>query len=286
MDNINMFGQQLPQTAGYSRALGTLYRTLGDKHKAIEFFRNAVSMAVGKGKVTALCSLAELLSEMKQSDEAISLVKEALELEPNKPFVIATASMVYDATGQTGKALDIISDGLRISPDDTRLHQMAGMLLKKMGLFSDAIYHLERAVSDPSLGFSVTDLADVYTELGKVDEAEKILERYPGTKQRSPSYLSAKANILMRRGDCHGYEELMKKAIILEPDNVVLYGRMAQFRFEQAQQFVKRGDEHTALVILEDALKYISSGLQIEAENKLPLSLEHVIGKLRSRIGS
>lgn len=286
LDDVNSFIQQFPQTARYYQALGTFFRTFGDKDNAVESFRKAVSLSVGRSKVKALCSLAELLSEMDQSDEALPLIEEALDLEPGKSFVVATASMVYEATGQTGKALDIIRDGLRISPGDTRLHHRAGMLLKRMGLFSDAKDHLERAARDPSLGFSVTALADVYMELGKVGEAEEVVERYPGSKQQSPSYLSTKANILIRKGDYHNAEGLLKKAIRLQPYNVVLYGGMAQVRFEQAQQFVKRGDKHTALVIVEEALNYISSGLQIEAENELLLSLKYMIRKLMSQIGS
>lgn len=286
LDVINSLIQQFPRTARYHHALGTIFRALDDKDDATESFRKAVSLSVGRGKVTALCSLADLLSEMDRSDEALPLVEEALDLEPGKSFVVGTASMVYDAAGQTDKALGIIRDGLRISPGDTRLHHRAGMLLKKMGLFSDAKDHLERASRDPSLGFSVTALADVYIELGQVSEAEEVVERYPGSKQRSPSYLSTKANILRRKGDYVGAEGLLKKAVRLQPYNVVLYGGMVQVKFEQAQQFVKRSDKQFALISIEEARNYISSGLQIEAENELLLSLEHMIRKLRSQIGS
>jgi tetratricopeptide (TPR) repeat protein len=138
---------------------------------------------------------------------------------------------------------------------------------------------------DPSLGFSVTALADVYIELDQVGEAEEVVERYPGAKQRSPSYLSTKANILRRKGDYDAAEGLLKKAIRLQPYNVVLYGGMVQVKFEQAQQLMKKRDKQSALIIIEEARNYISSGLQIEAENELLLSLEHMIRKLRSQIG-
>jgi len=92
--------------------------------------------------------------------------------------------------------------------------------------------------------------------------------------------------MMLDKGDYDGAEGLLKKAIRLQPYNVVLYGGMVQVKFEQAQQFVKRGDKQSALIIIEEARNYISSGLQIEAENELLLSLEHMIRKLRSRIGS
>jgi tetratricopeptide (TPR) repeat protein len=276
--------QRFPRVSRYHHALGTILRFLGDRDAAIESFRKAVSLSAGRGKATALCSLAEILSEMNRSDEALPLIEEALDIEPGKSFVVATASMIYDALGQTDKALDIIIDGLRISPDNSRLHHRAGMILKKMELFADAKDHLEQASRDPALGFSVTALADVYLELDDIPEAEAVVERFPGPKQRSPSYLATKANILRRKGDYDTAEVMLKKAIRLKPDNVFLYGGMARVKLDQAQQFAERGDKQSALITIEEARNYISSGLQIEAENEPLLTLNHMIDRLESQI--
>ncbi len=284
LDIMNSLVGRFPRVSRYQHALGTILRRMGKNDDALQHFRKAVSLSTGGGKVTALCSLAELLTDTGRSDEALPLVEEALDLEPGKSFVVGTASMVYEAVGQIDKALEIIRDGLRISPGDTRLHHRAGMILKKMGLFTEAKDHLEQASKDPSLGFSVTALADVYLKLDRVDEAADVVERFPGSKQRNPSYLSTKANILRRQGDYRNAETLLSKAIKLEPYNVVLYGGMAQVKFDQAQQLIKIGDKQTALISLEEARNFLLNGLQVEAQDELLLSLRHIIDKLELEI--
>ena len=281
---ISSLVQRFPRVSRYHHALGTILRTLGDRDGAIESFRKAVSLSPGRGKATALCSLAETLSDMNRSDEALPLIEEALDIDPGKSHVVAVASLIYDAVGQTDKALDIIRDGLRLSPDSSRLHHRAGMILKKLGLFADAKNHLERASRDPALAFSITALADVYIELDDIEGAEAVVERFPGPKQRSPSYLATKANILRKKGDYDTAEVMLKKAIRLQPDNVFLYGGMARVKLDEAQQLAEKGDKQSALITIEEARNYVSNGLQIEAKNEPLLTLEYMIDRLESQI--
>lgn len=280
LDVINKLIARYPNVSRHYHALGTILRRVGNNEKALDAFRRAVALSSGRGKVTPLCSLADLLTSVGKPDEALPLIEEALDLEPGKSFVVATASIVYDAVGQTNAALDIIRDGLRVSPGDARLHHRAGMTLKKMGLLSEAKGYLERASRDPALGFSVTALADVYLELGEDDKAEEALERFPGNKQRSPSYLSTRANILRKKGDYSGSELLLKKAIRLEPGNVVLYGGLAQVKLDEAQSYIIKGDKQSALIRIDEAKNVISRGLEIEKQNETLLSIAHALHAL------
>ncbi len=154
------------------------------------------------------------------------------------------------------------------------------MLLKKMGLYSEAKDHLEQASSNPALGFSITALADVYLELGDEIRAEEVLEKFPGSKQRNSSYLATKANVLRRKGDYKGAEVLLKKAIYLQPNNIVLFGGLAQTKLEETQSFARMGDKQSALICIEEAKNTLSKGLIIEKDNELLLSLSHMISKV------
>ncbi|MDP2920244.1 MAG: TIR domain-containing protein [Dehalococcoidia bacterium] len=275
LDVLSDLAVKFPRVSRYHHAVGTVLRYLGKNDEALAAFRKAVALATVRGKVTPLCSLADLLTEMGRASEAITLIEEALDLEPGKSFVVATASMVYDAIGQKDKALSIIRDGLRISPGDSRLHHRAGILLKGKGILVEAKEHLEQASRDPSLGFSVTALADVYLELGEDKKAEETVDRFPGNKQRSTSYLSTKANILRRKGDYDTAETLLKKALRLEPKNVIICGGLAQVQLDKAQSLINNNDKQSALISLEETKGSISRGLEIEPDNKTLLSLEH-----------
>ena len=275
LDVLSDLAVKFPRVARYHHAVGTVLRYLGKNDEALAAFRKAVALATVRGKVTPLCSLADLLTEMGRASEAITLIEEALDLEPGKSFVVATASMVYDAIGQKDKALSIIRDGLRISPGDSRLHHRAGILLKEKGILAEAKEHLEQASRDPSLGFSVTALADVYLELGQVEKAEETVDRFPGNKQKNTSYLSTKANILRRKGDYDTAETLLKKALRLQPKNVIIFGGLAQVQLDKAQNLINSNDKQSALISLEETKGFISRGLEIEPDNETLLSLEH-----------
>jgi tetratricopeptide (TPR) repeat protein len=279
-DLVNRF----PKVSRYYNALGTIQKNLGDKEKAIESYRKAISLAYGSGKVTSLCSLSEILTEIGRAKEAIPLVEQALTLEPADSFVVATASMVYDSVGQTNEALHIIVEGLRISPRDTRLHHRAGMLLKKLGLFTDAKDHLEQASVNPALSFSITALADVYLELNRVEEADQVLERFSGSKQRSPSYLVTKGNILRRKGDFSAAETLLKKALRLQPKEIINLGGLAQLKYDQAVYYLKKGDKQSSLICIEEARNVITDGLNIDQNSEVMLSLQHMIETLERQI--
>ncbi len=276
--------KRFPDVSRYHHAFGTIQKTMGDKEGAIESFRKAIARVTGPGKVTSLCSLAEILTEMGNAKDAIPLVEQAIDLEPAKAFVVAIASMVYDAAGQTNTAIEIIRDGLKISPNDTRLHHRAGMLLKKLRQFSEAKDHLQQAVINPSLAFSITALADVYLELGEVNTAEQVLEKFPGNKQRSPSYLATKANILRRKGDFNTAEILLRKALSQQPKEVVHIGGLSQLKFDQAELLVKKGEKQTALICLEEAKYLISNGLKIDQNNEALLSIAHMVNTLEKRL--
>jgi len=284
LDTIKDLVVRFPQVSRYHHALGTILRKMGHNDQALESFRRAVSLSSGRGKVTALCSLADLLTEMGKSQEALPLVEEALDLEPGKSFVVASASKVYDSAGQRDRALNIILDGLRISSRDTRLHHRAGMILKEKGHFLEAKEHLEQACRDPSLSYSVTALADVYLELGEDSKAEEALERFPGNKQRSLSYLATKANVLRRNGDFEAAMVLLKKAIKLQRGNVFIYGGIVQVKLDEAQHFIMEGDKQSALISIEEAKNFLAEGLEIEKENETLLSMKHKIRKLELQI--
>lgn len=271
--------RQFPRVARYYHAQGTIYRNLEKIPEALDSFRQAVALSTGRGRSTPLCSLAETLSDMGKSKDAIPFVEEALNLEPGKSFVIAAASKVYYDVGNVDTALQIILEGLRISPNDTRLHHRAGMILKNARMFPKAKEHLEQASKDPALSYSVIALADVYLELGQINEADEIIEKYPGNKQKSPAYLTTKANILRRQNDFKNAEILLQKAIRVQPSDIMPYGLMATVKLEKGKLQLSKGEKEVSRISFLEAKKYISDGLAIDSKDESLLSVQHELGK-------
>jgi len=282
---IEELATKFPRVARYHHALGTIQRRLRKDKEALQSFRRAVATASPQRKSVPLASLADVLCDMGEIEEAKRLSIQALELAPRDSWIVSTAVKVLEKSGDIDKALEILLDALRISPTDAHLHFRAGMILKQLGDFVGAKEHLERAISDPALSFSYTALADVYLQLGNDRKAEEILEKFPGKKWTNASYLSTKANILRRRGKFKDAEGFLKRALNLEPKNPVHYGGMAQLKFDQAKEAIFNGEKQSALIYIDEANAFILNGLQKDKDNEVLLAIRYDIDDFKFRIG-
>lgn len=277
--------EKYPNVARYHHGLGTILKWLHDYKGAANSFRKAIAMASRGGKPTPLCSLAKLLCEQGKLKEALPLAKEALEIAPRKSFVVAIASDVLEKANDIQGALKIIMEALKTSPTDARLNHRAGILLKKVGRFTEAKEHLEIAVSDPAMAFSYTALADVYLQLGDINEAEKTLGKFPGRREGNASYLSTEGNILRLKEEFEKAERFLKKANKLEPDNPVHYGGLAQLKYDQAQQAISNGKKQIAFISIDEAKGFLANGLNIDRNNDVLLSIRHAVAEFELKIG-
>ncbi len=277
--------EKFPNVSRHHHGLGTILKWLHDYKGAAISFRKAIATSSRGGKPTSLCSLANLLCEQGEFKEALPLVKEALEIAPRKPFVVATASDVLEKANDIDGALKIIMEALKISPIDARLNHRAGILLKRIGRFTESRKHLEVAISDPALTFSYTALADVYLKLGNVKEAEKTLEKFPGGKRNDASYLSTKGNILRIKEEFKEAENLLRRANKLDPKNPVHYGALAQLKYDLAQQAISNDKKQIALIYIDEAKVFLANGLNINRDNDALLSIQHSVDEFEREVG-
>lgn len=276
--------KQFPERSDYHHALGTIFRWLRRNEDALVSFRRAVATS-RRPNSTALASLADLLCDMDNIKEARTFAEKAFKLDPAKSHVVSIMSRVLEKEGDLEGALDIVLLALRSAPTDARLHGRAGMILKQIRRLPDARDHLERAVSDPSLTFSYTALADVYLQMKDYQKAEEALNKFPGNRWSNASYLSTKANILRHRRDFDEAEKCLKRALELETDNLVHYGGMAQLYLDQAQDAALKGAKQTVLLHIEQAKTFVQKGLSKSGDNEALLSIKHALEQFESSIG-
>lgn len=270
----------------YWHGLGVILRGLRKSDEALQAFRKAI-VASGGRNATAYASAANVLCDMGKPREAVPFVKKALRIAPSKSHIIAIAARVLEEQGDTQQALKVVERAIKLRPHDPRLHHRAGMILKRLGHWNQAKGHLEQAVSKEKYGFSMTALADVYLQLGKVAEAEKVLSRYPGNKYRDPSYLSTMANILRTKGQFEESDKLYRKAIKLEPENSVHYGGIAHLKKEEAEHAIKARNLELARTLVEEASKFLEeAGSCSPTDDYVPLlEIDNSLKDLRKRLG-
>lgn len=276
--------KQFPERSDYHHGLGTILKWLRKNEDALAEFRRAVATS-RRPNSTVLASLADLLCDMDNVEEARGFAEEAFKIDPGKSHVVSIMSRVLEASGDLEGALGIVSTALRRAPTDARLHGRAGMILKRIGHFPEARDHLEKAVWDPALSFSYTALADVYLQMAEYRKAEEALNKFPGDRWSNASYLSTKANILRHRKDFAEAERCLRRALELEPDNPVHYGGMAQLHLDEAGEAALKGQRQHVLLCIEEARTFLQKGLGKSEDNEALLSIKHALEQFESSIG-
>ncbi|XP_072333819.1 interferon-induced protein with tetratricopeptide repeats 1-like [Scyliorhinus torazame] len=84
----------------------------------------------------AMVLLALKLQQFNQSEEALELIKEALQKSPDLPYVLRYAAKFYRTKGDVEKAVELLKKGLEITPHSTFLHHQIGQC------YRTKLYHL------------------------------------------------------------------------------------------------------------------------------------------------
>lgn len=109
--------------------------TPGERAKAADAYRRAAEAAERERQVNPrdaqlIADLADCRANLGETDKALALIREALEVAPEDVAVMFQAGSVYEETGNRGKALEWIGRALKkgYSPDEvTRAPHLAGL---------------------------------------------------------------------------------------------------------------------------------------------------------------
>lgn len=144
------------------------------------------------------------------TDAARADVERALELQPDLPdALVARAWYSTYVSTDPERALADLTRALAMAPSDVDAHNAAGMTLRRLGRFDEAITHFNTAAGlapgDERYAFQAVD---TLSRLGRFDEAEALREslvaRYPAnTNMRWLKYL----NQFQATGNASGWRE-------------------------------------------------------------------------------
>jgi TolB-like protein/Tfp pilus assembly protein PilF len=119
---------------------------------------------------------AEYLGAMKRFDEAILMVKQALQLEPLSPVISLTLAGAYDQARRPDEAIAELRKGLELDPNHSSLRAELAEAYAQKGMYEEAIDEMQRAVSLSGRSTErLAGLAQVYAAAGKRDRALEIL---------------------------------------------------------------------------------------------------------------
>jgi TolB-like protein/DNA-binding winged helix-turn-helix (wHTH) protein/Tfp pilus assembly protein PilF len=193
---MTFFGNMAPRE-GYAKVSGELVLALGGDGTLANIYRPQGSMqfyfewnweaaeASMRSAIRAVPSDAHAhqlyawyLVAMNRKDEAMTIIKRALQLEPLAPVVYLTASNVSFMAGRQDEAIEYCRSALELSPDQPLALSQTGWSYLRLGRFDDALRVMEKSVRlDPDHMQNLWMLGYAYAVAGQPDKAREVLEK-------------------------------------------------------------------------------------------------------------
>jgi Flp pilus assembly protein TadD len=134
-------------------------------------------------------------------EQALQSYKRSLELDPDDDETHHQLSMVYSHIGLLDEAQESVRRALKINPNNTMARFRVGVYKAYQGRFEDAINVFKTIPREVSPLLVDRCLADVLVQVGRLKEAEEIVDRYleKHPKDEGGSFTSVKALLLAKR---------------------------------------------------------------------------------------
>jgi len=199
----------------------------------------------------------------RKFDAGLAAAERALALDPTLAEAHAVKARVYSEDGRYDAASAEIDAALRLDPDSYEVNRSAAYLRYRQNRPGEAARYFEKAMTllDTDVN-SASMLISCYTAVGDLQAvarvAEITLSRAETTLKQDPNNAAAVgygAQALAGQGESQRCKEWMKRALLLDPDNIK---SRYNFACTLAAQLKEPG---AALELLEPVFENVSVGL-------------------------
>ncbi len=236
----------------YTIAVGEGYYNKGVINYNEQQFRDAalnfekafeVGKSVNRIDTSALMNAAVSAAQGNETQLSKNYYQQLIEMNVQKPDVYASLSEVYKAEGDTAAALQTVTKGRALFPDDFNLLIAETNIFLATNEKEKAMADLETALlmdsTNPSIFFAV---GTIYDQMGSIDKA---VSAYENAIKIKPDYFEANYNL--------GALYVNQAADILDKANDLPLDAVAQYDQEKA-----KADQ-----MLEKSLPYLERALEL-----------------------
>ncbi len=198
------------------RILGTAYRLQGQPQKGLEVLEPLAKKNASSADL--LHELGLCLGAAGRGQEAIVVLRQAVQLKPGHAGAWRTLGDQLDAAGDEDQSRKAYDEHLRVSTGHPELVDAAGHLrANELGKAEGLVRGVLK--KDPGDVNALRMLAEIGIKMGKLEDAQHLLER---CLQLAPDFHLARqayANILMRRNDLERSSIEIDRLLKSEPEN-------------------------------------------------------------------
>lgn len=170
-------------------------------------FFSSISCGIAASSIEELHQAAVTAFRSNNTNQAVSFLKEAIEMDPWNPLLLNTAGVVLNSIGEVDRAADYFSTSLKHDPTGFNANYNAANLVH----FTVFKNNPNLTILDSSIGY-YKNAIDVMLKSNETDNAISIEEQL--------SLLNDASIALMQRSRFTEAIELLQKVIEIDPSNV------------------------------------------------------------------
>jgi TolB-like protein/Tfp pilus assembly protein PilF len=219
----------------HALALTNQYATEGEQRAVVDLLDRSIELDPGFAPALALRAKTRvwLRSTYDGDSEALAEgaradIERALALEPGLPEALAARGLYYTYVSRDPeRGLIDLTRALSVAPSDADTHNVAGLTLRRLGRFDDAIDHFDEAARlTPGEGRYMYRAFETRLALGRIEELEHERQAYAERFPTDPGPRLVKYFIqFMATGETTGWrDEYERLAATISEDERVFHG--------------------------------------------------------------
>lgn len=180
--------------------LGMMYMERGDDPSAMQYLQKSLEQIKTTGftnanlaiypevYMDASVNLGVVYTRNGMYDEAVSILKQAIQFRPDDLDANRNLGNTYYAMGDLDNAISQINRAIKMDPKNPDLHNTAGLIYYQKGLYDASLEEFQAAVKiAPSEKQYNYNMGLVLVRLGRQDEADHLFKLASGLKEGQDS---------------------------------------------------------------------------------------------------
>jgi predicted O-linked N-acetylglucosamine transferase (SPINDLY family) len=205
--------------------LGVVAHQKGENENALELIQQAIQSE--PNTAFYYCSLGDVYSDLGNITDAIFSYQKAIELKPELVEVHFNMGNAYQVHGQLDEAIASYQKALVLKPDLAVAHQNIAAAFNKSGDFDQAIFHYQKFLNlKPDDATAYNKIGNIFKIQGKLNQAITTYQKALEVKPDLASIHNNLGSAFEERGNLHQAIAAYRHALKLNPDYAEAHSNM------------------------------------------------------------
>ena len=183
-------------------------------------------------------------------DEADSLYRLLLEVDPKLPDALHLFGLICLTRNQPGDAIELIERALAVNPENAAYHGNLGRAYAAFDDFDKALQAFRRAVEiNPGSAESLASMGQLLRQMDRTDEAIECLEQAREIQPGSADIESTLGSAYHAAFQLDDAVACYFRAIEIDPDHAAAHANLGLSLFEQSELEGARQHNHRAVAL-------------------------------------